>query len=125
MVTGTRLRFMRTSCMTKSYRHQLITSMRHDSQWACRLPSPSIRRRMPAMTPEAYVIGSIVFSVIFVASLYGLHGSDPIDQILRCPRCGAEMQSVGTSAPGWVIHVVSPPLVLRCLQCGYEERSWV
>jgi len=51
---------------------------------------------------------------------------DEIKESLRCPRCGAQMESVG-GGPGClpIVHFVVPPiLVLKCLQCGYEERSW-
>ena len=84
------------------------------------------------MLAEAYVIGSIVFSVIFVG-LWSF-SSQPsstdewplLEESLRCPRCGAEMESVG--GPGClgssICYVVPPILVLKCPQCGYEERSW-
>ena len=48
------------------------------------------------------------------------------DEPLRCPRCGAEMKSVGSEMGCLGIHfysVVPPILVLKCPQCGYEERS--
>ena len=77
------------------------------------------------MTPEAYVIGSVVLSVIAAAFMYGASGLDPE----RCPRCGAKldesMESDGGSAPyGMVKYVVPPPLVIRCPQCGYAQRYW-
>lgn len=71
------------------------------------------------MTPETYVIGSIVLSVIVVAILYH-SGDESIDNSLRCPRCGAQMQDVGSG----VGCVVPPILVVMCSQCGYSERSW-
>ena len=93
------------------------------------------------MTPEAYVIGSIVFSVMVVAILYSSSWStstdewslywsaeimDEIKESLRCPRCGAQMESVGSGVGclGAVYYVVPPILVLKCPHCGYEERSW-
>jgi predicted RNA-binding Zn-ribbon protein involved in translation (DUF1610 family) len=49
------------------------------------------------------------------------------EQSLRCPRCGAEMESVGggVGCIGLSWYAVVPPiLVIKCPQCGYEERSW-
>jgi len=45
---------------------------------------------------------------------------DEYKESLRCPKCGAEMESIGSG----VGCVVPPILVLKCPQCGYEERSW-
>jgi DNA-directed RNA polymerase subunit RPC12/RpoP len=73
------------------------------------------------MTPEAYVIGSIVVAVIVVAML---SGSESIDDEMKCPRCEAEMQIVGGSGGCIGIHVVPRILVVTCPQCGYSERSW-
>ena len=51
---------------------------------------------------------------------------DEIEESRRCPRCGAEMESVGSGLGclGSVYFVVPPILVLKSPQCGYEERSW-
>jgi DNA-directed RNA polymerase subunit RPC12/RpoP len=52
---------------------------------------------------------------------------DEIKESLRCPRCGAQMESVGGGVGCLTIpvdFVVPPILVLRCPQCGYEERPW-
>ena len=50
-----------------------------------------------------------------------------LEESMRCPRCGAEMESVGAGVGciglSWY-GVVPPILVIRCPQCGYEERSW-
>lgn len=75
------------------------------------------------MTPETYLFGSIYLSLIVVAMLFD---SDPIDEFQRCPRCGAEMQDVGSSvgSMGTQVQVVPPSLVLTCPKCGYSERSW-
>lgn len=74
------------------------------------------------MTPDTYVIGSILFSVIVAALLHSSKPSDSvsIDDALKCPRCGATMEDIGSGVSG----VVQSILVLRCPQCGYEERSW-
>ena len=53
--------------------------------------------------------------------------TDEIEKSLRCPRCGAQMESVGGGAGciGLSVDFVVPPItVLKCPQCGYEERSW-
>lgn len=52
---------------------------------------------------------------------------DELKESVRCPRCGAEMKSVGSGAGCLgmsVCFVVPPILVLECSQCGYSERSW-
>jgi hypothetical protein len=52
---------------------------------------------------------------------------DELKESLRCPRCGAGMESVGCGIGclGISFYSVVPPiLVLKCPQCGYEERSW-
>ena len=86
------------------------------------------------MLAEAYVIGSVIFSVIFVGLWYCSSSSSSTDEwrtlvekSLQCPRCGAQMESVGggrgcLGIPGR--YVVPAILVLKCPQCGYEERSW-
>jgi len=75
------------------------------------------------MTPETYVIGSIAVAVILVRIL---NSSDPVDNFLKCPRCGAEMQFAGGG--GWyeriINHVVPEALRLLCPQCGYSKRAW-
>lgn len=51
-----------------------------------------------------------------------------LEEASRCPRCGTELESVGTGGGCLcmpVYFVVPPILVLKCPQCGYEERSWV
>jgi predicted RNA-binding Zn-ribbon protein involved in translation (DUF1610 family) len=78
------------------------------------------------MTPETYVIGSVLLALIVVAFL---SAGEPIDDAFvdasKCPRCGAEMQDVGSGVGGCVgISVVPRILVLSCPQCGYSERSW-
>ena len=76
------------------------------------------------MTPEMYVVGSIVLAVIMVAVLYLFGGHVPV--ALKCPRCGATMQIVGDELEGWVKRFQVVPAVrkLQCPQCGYSERSW-
>ncbi len=78
------------------------------------------------MTPETYVIGSIVLSVIVIAILYSSADStDSIDDAMKCPRCGAVMEvSGGGMSEETLIHVVPEILVVTCPQCGYSERSW-
>lgn len=71
------------------------------------------------MTPEAYVIGSIVVAGIVVAML---SGSEPIDNAMICPRCGAEMQVVGGGGGCMGLQVVPRILELTCPQCGHSER---
>jgi len=75
------------------------------------------------MTPETYVIGSMVLAGILVGML---NGPVPVANFLRCPRCRAAMQVAGGG--GWhleiVFHVVPEVLRLQCPQCGYSERSW-
>jgi len=78
------------------------------------------------MTPETYVVGSIILSLIVVAILsrsdpIDLSWFDPLDDALRCPRCGATMQDVGSGKGG--CHVVPTIVVLTCPQCGYSKRS--
>jgi hypothetical protein len=73
------------------------------------------------MTPETYVIGSFVLSVIVVTIV---SGSDPIDDSMKCPRCGVEVQVVGSGVGCTGIHVLPPILVVTCPQYGYSERSW-
>ena len=79
------------------------------------------------MTSELYVIGSIVVAMIVVATL---SASDPMDDpfTIKCPRCGAAMEDVGSGMGGCVhggrYDVVPRILVLRCPQCGYSKRSW-
>jgi len=89
---------------------------------------------IPAMMPEAYVIGSIVLSVIVVAILYPTSRSpsmkERLEESLRCPRCGAELReklsdiekSVWSSE--WLKHVVPEIRVITCSKCGYQIRSW-
>jgi rubredoxin len=80
------------------------------------------------MTPETYVIGSILLSVMVVAIQYGSDPSDfnPIDDALKCPRCGAQMQDIGSGVGCGIgrSYVVPRIFVLKCPQCGYSERSW-
>ena len=50
-----------------------------------------------------------------------------LEESMRCPRCGAGMESVGggVGCIGISVDFVVPPIVvLKCPQCGYEERSW-
>ena len=49
-----------------------------------------------------------------------------LEEASRCPRCGAEMASVGSGVGclGPILFVVPPILVLECPECGYSERSW-
>jgi len=80
------------------------------------------------MITEVYVIGSIIFSVIVVGILfYGSEHTNPflssLDDALKCPRCGAMMEDVG-SGVSWVIRVVQGIMVLKCPRCGYSERMW-
>ena len=81
------------------------------------------------MTPETYVIGSIVFSVIVVFVIAMLHlPPDSIADAFKCPRCGAVMEKVGSA--GWnvnvgiLIHVVPEFQEVLCPQCGYSKKSW-
>jgi len=79
------------------------------------------------MTPETYVIGAIVLGAVSPVGI--LYRSSPkesdwiqFEYPFRCPRCGAEMESVGGG--GWspyLIHVVPEVLKLRCPQCGYVQ----
>jgi len=82
------------------------------------------------MTPETYVIGAIVLvAVILVGILYRSSPKESdwfqFEYPLRCPRCGAEMETVGGG--GWeyikriVTHVVPEVLKLQCPQCGYLQ----
>jgi len=85
-------------------------------------------RGIEAMITEVYVIGSMIFSVIVVGILfYGSEHTDPflssLDAALKCPRCGAMMEDVG-SGVSCVIRVVQRIIVLKCPQCGYSERMW-
>lgn len=77
------------------------------------------------MTPETYMIGSIVLSVIVVGILYG---AEPINVPLqrKCPRCGAETPDAERYmvVGNVLIHVVPDILVLTCPNCGYAARSW-
>jgi hypothetical protein len=77
------------------------------------------------MILEAYVISSIVLSVLVVAAMYR---SDATGfPSLRCLRCGAEMVSEegGVGCIGMSRYRVVPPiLVIKCPQCGYEEGCW-
>ena len=80
------------------------------------------------MITEMYVIGSIIFSVIVVGILfYGSEHPSPflssLDDGLKCPRCGAALEDVG-SGVSCVIRVVQRIIVLKCPQCGYSERMW-
>ena len=65
----------------------------------------------------------------YLPKLADLHSSevilDEVKEALRCPRCGTQLESVGTRAGLPVVFVVPPICVLKCPQCGYEERSWV
>jgi ribosomal protein S27AE len=78
-----------------------------------------------AMTPETYVIGAIVFSVIVVGLLYG---AEPINVTLtrKCSRCGTETPDAERYmvVGNILIHVVPDILVPACPKCGYAERSW-
>ena len=75
------------------------------------------------MAAQIYVIASIVLSVIVVAIMY--RSVDSIENPMRCPRCGAEMQDIGSGRGCVGIYYVVPRiLVLTCPQCGYSERSW-
>lgn len=51
---------------------------------------------------------------------------DEIEESLRCPRCGAQMESVGGGAGclGITRYVVPAISVVTCPKCGYTERSW-
>jgi len=73
------------------------------------------------MILEMYVIGSILLVAVFVVAMVHL-SPDPYDEVFKCPRCGAIMQDYGGST-GWtfVYHVVPPPLMRICPQCGYSE----
>ena len=80
------------------------------------------------MLAEAYVIGSIVFAVIFVTALYG---SDPMFPSRQCSRCGAELPPEDLSGLDarlemsvWIKRVVPEISVVTCPQCGYQIRSW-
>ena len=73
------------------------------------------------MTPETYVVGSIILSMIVVAFPYFLPTST--GEFLKCPRCGAEMQFVRDALEGVVIYVVAPAVrkvQLQCPRCGYS-----
>jgi ribosomal protein S27AE len=83
------------------------------------------------MTPEVYVVGSIILAVNVIEILYNC---DPNDETLKrlldlCPRCGVKMQNIGSGVGGygggpyWGVPVVSRIRVLTCPQCGYSERS--
>ena len=53
--------------------------------------------------------------------------ADESKDSMRCPRCGAELESVG-GGPSYIgisrYGVVPPIFVLKCPQCGYTEQSW-
>ena len=72
--------------------------------------------------------GSIVLAVMVVAILSHLGPiDDPIDDSMKCPRCGAVMQDIGSGVGGCVgipLGVVPRILVVTCPQCEYSERSW-
>jgi len=75
------------------------------------------------MTPETYLIGSMVLAGMLVGIL---NGPVPVAESLRCRRCRAAMQVVGGG--GWyleiVFHVVPEVFRLRCPQCGNSKRPW-
>jgi hypothetical protein len=77
------------------------------------------------MILEAYVIGSIVLSVVVVTAMYR---SDPMGfPSLRCPCCGTELVSVegDVGCHGMSRYrVVAPILLIKCPLCGYEEGCW-
>lgn len=73
------------------------------------------------MTPDSDGITLIVLWVIAIAPvLHALKHSSALEDALKCPRCGAIMEDVGSGVSG----VVQRILVLQCPQCGYSERSW-
>lgn len=74
------------------------------------------------MTPETYVNGSILLSVIVVAILYFSRPS--AHDFMKCPRCGAEMREVGSGAlySRILIHVVPEIQRVVCPQSGDSER---
>jgi hypothetical protein len=79
------------------------------------------------MTPDMYVAGSIIIAVILVAILsYGSEDPISMDDALKCPRCGAMMRDIGSGVGCGIgrSYVVPRIFVLKCPQCGYEERSW-
>lgn len=79
------------------------------------------------MTPELYVISSLVVAVIVIAILAGSDAvGDSLEDAMKCPRCGAGMEDVGSGVGGcWEFYSVVPRiLVLTCPNCGYSERSW-
>lgn len=79
------------------------------------------------MTPEIYMIGSVVLAVMVVAILSGFtSGAGSREDPMKCPRCGAELQDVesGVGVIEWIYHVVPRILALTCPSCGYSKRSW-
>jgi hypothetical protein len=52
----------------------------------------------------------------------GPRGESP----MKCLRCGAELQDVGSGMGGigWIYYVVPRILVLTCPSCGYSKQSW-
>jgi len=85
---------------------------------------------------EAYVIGSVIFAVIFVGGVwccsFRSYSTEEwhmlFEESMRCPRCGAKMESGGGVAGCLglpIFHVVPPISVLTCPQCGYSKRDWV
>lgn len=79
------------------------------------------------MTPEIYVIGSVVLAVMMVAILSSSSsGAGSREGQTKCPRCGAELQDVGSGVGGigWIYYVVPRILVLTCPSCGISNRLW-